>query len=210
MRNKTLLIFSVVLVALVIIGGVMYQQLDHSEASVEVEFEGFVIKKAGESFYKQNNNLEDLEQDVDLIIIGEPTKNLKSLKQSQIKLRENEILGEFWVDTPVKVHQVIKGEFEEEEIIIAQHIFMDLENDYVFTPSGYSPLVENAQYVLFLAKSDFGVSGDQEFAWNIMSYNHGKYNLDGRDHIEDQFSDNNQLKLKREVVPKYLSLKKND
>lgn len=209
MQKKMIIIISMFIVALVS-GGVIYQQLGHIETSLEAELDGFIIRKAGESFYKQYTNLEDLEQEVDLIIIGEPSKNLKSLQQSQKKLRENEILGEFWVDTPIKVNHVLKGEYEAEEIIVAQHIYIDVENNYVFAPSGYSPLVENAQYVLFLAKSDFGVSNDQEYAWNIMSYNHGKYNLDGRDHIEDLLSDDNQQKLKKKVISKYLSLQKND
>lgn len=211
--RKMMMIVGVAIIVAAVIGGVVYvyEQLRYTNASPEIEIDGFIVRKAGEAFYKQYNNLEELEQAAELIIIGEPATNLKSLKQSQIKHGERDLLGEFWVNTPVKVLQVIKGEYEDNEIIIPQHIYIDVENNYVFAPSGYSPLAENAQYVLFLKKHPFGAADEgQEYAWNIISYNHGKYNLDGRDHIEDLLSDDNQQKLKKKVIPKYQSLSKNN
>ncbi|WP_217588637.1 hypothetical protein [Lentibacillus saliphilus] len=84
-----------------------------------------------------------------------------------------------------------------------QPLLLEDGNKDILTLPGYSPLVPEATYVLFLAKSEYGKSENQEYAWNIISMNHGKYNIDGKDPLEDVFSDAKQLKLQKSVIKKY-------
>ena len=169
-----------------------------------VEHKGMKIRQVGEALYKQYDNLKDLEYEADLIIIGQTANDLTTLKQSRKNTTNYDPIGEFWVDTPFKVKKVLKGNYLEKEIIIAQPLIIDENQKQVLTLPGYSPLLENAEYILFLAKSEYGVQEGQEYAWNIISFNHGKYNLDGIDNIEDSFSDEKQNKMKKLVKRKYV------
>ncbi|GAA0351541.1 hypothetical protein [Bacillus horti] len=206
MISKKVLIISLISIGVVLVGiGIaLYIQSNFEAQILEVEHDGFIITKALEPLYKQYDHLNDVEDRAELIIIGEATQSFEELKQIHKNRIINDQSREYWVDTQIKVRHIIKGVYEENEITIPQPLTdFDVENNHIFTPMGYSPFIENARYVLFLTKSEFGVSGDQEYAWNVISANHGKYNLDGQDHIEDIFSDRKQQRIKRQVLRKY-------
>jgi hypothetical protein len=186
----------------VVIGMVLNQQsLGPTPASLQVELDGVVIRKGLDPFYKPFDRLEDLEEEAELIIIAEPINHLADLLQNEAG--HGHQAREKWVDTSLQVHQVVKGVYDAPDITIPQWIFVDYE--HVLVPSGYSPFVKNARYVLFLAKSTFGGGAEDPYVWNVISGNYGKVNLDGRDHIEDLFSDDKQQKLKKKVIRKYQS-----
>lgn len=119
---------------------------DNANSSISVEHDGMNIRKGKIEVLNQHyNNLEDLEKKADLIIIGTPLNNLKSLKQSQTKTTNHDPLGEFWADTPFEVSKVVKGNFEDKEITNTQPILIEADKNQILTLSGYSPLLKNAE-----------------------------------------------------------------
>jgi hypothetical protein len=164
----------------------------------------------GMGLIQSYRNVEELREEADLIIIGHATESIYNLEQIQQKMLGVDVLGEFWVDTPFEITKVIKGDYKENKIIIFQPVHIPSEDsplakDQVLTYSGYSPMLKRAQYMLFLVKSEFVIKegSTHEYAWNIISLNHGKYNLDNRVQLEVNHSPENHGKLKSEIMKDY-------
>ena len=170
---------------------------------------------------------ESLASRADVIIIGQTKSDFQSSQalsidkenkgKAKIKLGQSVVvrdemgqISDYYTITPVAIEKVLKGTdtiVEKEIPVIQAGAVIDEpgRDKYILADDGFSPLVKNAKYLLFLSKVDSTIYPNLEDTYSIISVNQGKFNLDKTDKKEAKVeADDEQYKnLKQKVIKKY-------
>lgn len=160
--------------------------------------------------YVDFENLNELEKDADLIVIGKPIHEFSDRNHFNIYGEEND-LEDFYTETEVNIIQIIKGNEKidlEETLKVIEPITYVSEDKLTITTEGYTALEKNLDYIIFLKENDFGDYG-------VIFNNAGKYDINSLSEKSpqvnnkitntDQTSDEDLVKLKiwNEIQLKY-------
>lgn len=181
----------------------------------------------GSANYVTFDSAESLASRADVIIIGQTKSDFQSSQavsidkenkgKAKIKVGQSVVvrdemgqISDYYTITPVTIKKVLKGTDTvlEKEISVIQAGAVVEEpgrDKYILADDGFSPLVKNAKYLLFLSKVDSTIYPNLEDTYSIISVNQGKFNLDKTDKKEAKVeTDDEQYKnLKQKVMKKY-------
>lgn len=151
--------------------------------------------------YKTVNSFEELEKTADVIVIGTPVKGEGITKHTNYQtgsLQDVYTLREFKVDQVIKKPSDLNIS-KTMTVIEPNGTIQKLTGKYKVEIEGYKDLDQGSKYVLYLGKN---INGDYSIKYNT----NGSYKLDGNDLAPD--TENQNLKIKNEVINKYRNLKK--
>lgn len=161
------------------------------------------IRRSYGSFYVPQD-IDDLFSKSDLVVIGVPIQSI-SESTSLVKRNTEGDVTEAISQTEFKVLHIIKGSsIKRGDVIpVGQQaaVITDLNinsKTFLQVVDEYQPLVKNLRYVLFLAK---GLNNSSLY-FPIGAY-HGKFNIDGKDNLEDENKDSKFKMIKGSVIQKY-------
>lgn len=150
--------------------------------------------------YVKYDNLEDLEKDVDLIIIGQKKG------ESSVKTTQQDEFSDSWVYTDIKINKVIKNESGKElktgDLINVREPFQIVDKaigkEKIFY-ADYTEIQPNSKYILMLNWNE------KENNFDVHALEQGKYNIDEKDGKEkNKYNENKGYgKLKNELKTKY-------
>lgn len=151
--------------------------------------------------YYACNNLQELENESDLILIGIPVNMITDDKQ-EIKYMADKI---HWADyfsmRKVKISKVLKGQYQESQIDVIEHAVTidnpDGKGKQLITFEDNSIIQKGDKYILFLKKIEDG-------RYSMIAVQ-GKCNIDNKDQDEKDTSEKQPLfvNVKKEIQEKY-------
>ncbi|GEB35931.1 hypothetical protein [Brevibacillus parabrevis] len=153
------------------------------------------------------SNLSELEEDAPIIVHATFTGERETIPSNLV---EGKV---FRSDSVVEIKKVFEGDLQKNDNIIVYEPAIVDENGAYFTINGYSLMVENETYTLFLKpvknKKGYAIAGLYQGKYNNRIHENGKnirknfeYNdLSEVDYFGDQIEHYNQLK--EQVVKKY-------
>lgn len=169
-------------------------------------------------------NVGELEEAVDMILIGYPVKEFSEL-EPVIIYNENGRYEDYLTPTEVKIKKVVKGDYSDDTIFVTQRAAFDKKANTIIYSEDWSPLEKDKEYLLFLSKITpteelFTMEGrkltftlpswmrtikELDTMYSIHSINQGQFNIDSTDYNEKTMAEKNTQynKLRESVYAKY-------
>ncbi len=160
--------------------------------------------------YITYEDAEALESQADLVVVGKPFASLEDSQPVSIRDEEGLVVDKQTI-TLVKVQKVFQGKIVEKEIKVIQPAALVQEpnqNHFIICMGGYSPMMKDSKYLLFLQEVDTVTFPHLAGVYSILSVNQGKFNFDNTDkqEIKMEAQDEQYRQLKTKVRNKYESL----
>ena len=125
-----------------------------------------------EANYMKYDLLSQLEESSDAIIIGKALKDFDD-REHKLSFFDDGTLEDFYTLTDIEVSKVFKSNFndisENQKIEIVEPV--SLKGNDIITYSGYRPLKEKEEYIIFLAKNSYGQYSIINMQEGVFSYN---------------------------------------
>jgi hypothetical protein len=154
------------------------------------------------------DNLESLESDAEIILIGTPTDKFEDRDHKATYYpngKATSTIQDFYTLTSIKVQKVIKSNAEvsivdngDLKVIEPVGLVQQFDGLKKLEYEGYTEMEKGKKYLLFLKKNTEG-------QYSIMSLFYGKYNLDDSD-MKDLTDIPNREKIKDEAKIKYMKV----
>ena len=145
--------------------------------------------------YMKYDRLNNLEDSADAIITGTPLKNFDN-RDHKISFFDDGTIEDFYTLTDIKVNKIFKSNYndinENQTIEIIEPI--SVKDNNIITYSGYTPLDENEEYIIFLAKNSNG-------KYSVINMEEGKFSYNSKQY---ESSKNKSNSLSNQVYNKYI------
>lgn len=179
MKNK----FKILVLSFILLTSCSKEKNKSTESNIRKnQYGNHIIVEAKIDSYR---NLNDVEKESEIIVLGKKTKQNPSIIQ-----KDKGNVNGFYTISKFKIQEVIKGDFKAGDIIdIFESAGIDEETGKIYHILNYELMVTNTEYLLFLRRSETD-------SWYMISgLKYGKISLSG---------EKGELRLELEKANEYL------